>query len=112
MIDWVKYFFLFVLLLCVSCDDVSEKDRARIDAVIQKEVKRRIELKKSIEYGRCLEALYANASEIADSILILEARLSRDSSDKPPKPNKPERPSIIALEDTTPVKPFLIDSIN
>lgn len=102
---------VFTLLCFTACNDVSEKDKALIDQLIQNEVNNRINIRKTTSLNRCMDAIYAEASEIADSILLLEARTARDTSLRPMKPIKPEKPEIIELKDSTPVQPFLKDSI-
>ena len=99
---------LFGVFLICSCSN--EKDKVLIEQLIQGEVKKRIEVRNRVSYNRCLEGLYAEASEIADSILLLQARLARDTAGKPLKPVKPEKPEIIELKDSTPIQPFLVDS--
>ena len=103
------FYCLFIgcfLLLLNSC--TKRKDQKQlIDELIQQELLNRIAVYKETRQNKCMEALFQEASEIADSILLLEARNSRDSSDKPPIPNKPLKPEIIAVNDTTPIEPFL-----
>ena len=103
-------FILFFISLA-SCEDVNERDKALIEELIQNQVQTRIITYKTLSYNRCLEGIYTEASEIADSLLLLQARLSRDTSDRPGKPIKPEKPEIIELKDSTPIQPFLQDSL-
>ena len=78
-----------------------------MEAVIDQEVARRIQNYKQVRMDRCYEKALEEASRLADSILILEARLERDTLGKPPKPEKPEKPEIKAVLDSTPIKPLL-----
>ncbi len=103
-------FFLFMVILG-ACGGSSEREKALINQLIEEQVQKRINLYKQVNRDRCLEGIYQEASEKADSILLLEARQSRDTTDKPPKPFKPEKPEIIEVKDSTPVRPFLQDSV-
>ncbi|MDV7396231.1 hypothetical protein RZS08_32860, partial [Arthrospira platensis SPKY1] len=56
---------------------------------------------------RCYEQALEEASLLADSILIEEARLERDTIGKPPIPPKPEKPEIKSLLDSLPIGPLV-----
>lgn len=99
------HFFLWPLLLLASCARESH-DQQDIQAVIDKEVAIRVETYRQSRLKLCREQALAEASKLADSILIEEARLSRDTLSKPPKPEKPEKPDIKSLLDSTPIQPF------
>lgn len=101
---------LIILGILTSCNGGS-RDEADLEAFIQSEVDKRVTEYKNTIYGQCLDRALEKAGLLADSILIVEARLERDTSGRPPKPVKPERPEIKTLIDTLPIKPFFRDTI-
>ncbi|MCB0560656.1 MAG: hypothetical protein KDD09_16990 [Phaeodactylibacter sp.] len=92
--------------LLAGCGE-DNRNKNAVEAVIDQEVARRIQNYKQVRMDRCYEKALEEASRLADSILILEARLERDTLGKPPKPEKPEKPEIKAVLDSTPIKPLL-----
>ena len=106
-------FILLIFLLPLwSCGE-DNRNKIAVDRVIAEEVEKRVQNFRTTRMDRCKEKAIDEANEIADSLLILEARLSRDTISKPPKPEKPEKPEIKLLEDSTPIQPiFNTDSIS
>ncbi len=103
--------FLFLLFLGTACEP--EVDRAAIAKdLMNKALEERIANYKSIRENRCRDGLLREANRLVDSILFVEAKLANDTLDRPPIPLKPIAPEKKVLEDTTPVKPFLPDTIN
>jgi hypothetical protein len=96
--------------LLAGCDD-AEEQKAIEEMVIQRELDRRIANYKTVLFENCQERAIEEATRIADSIMIEEARLLKDTMGKPAKPPRPERPELRKLEDSTPVRPFLRDSL-
>ena len=108
----LKLFLFSALGILFNCTGKKDQ-RALVDELVLEEVAKRIKTYKDVRKERCFEDMYRVAGEIADSILLQEARNSRDTANKPPIPDKPIKPEIIELKDTTPIKPFLPkDSIN
>ncbi len=99
-------FSMYFFLLLSGCSEDDRNQRA-VQAVIQEEVEKRVRNYKQVRMQRCNEQALEEASRLADSILLLEARLERDTMGKPPKPEKPEKPEIKTVLDSLPVKPLL-----
>jgi len=96
--------------LLTGCDD-AEEQKAIEEMVIQRELDRRIANYKAVLFKNCQERAIEEATRIADSIIIKEARLLKDTLGKPVKPARPEKPELRTLQDSTPVRPFLRDSV-
>jgi len=98
-----------ILLFVTAFAGCGEDDRNKnaVQAVIEKEVAGRVEAYRQTRMQRCFELILEEAGRLADSILILEARLERDTLNRPPKPEKPEKPEIKTVLDSLPVKPLL-----
>ncbi|MCO6477526.1 MAG: hypothetical protein J5I94_12925 [Phaeodactylibacter sp.] len=105
MRPWIV-FPLYLFLLLAGCGEDDRNQRA-VQAVIEEEVEKRVRNYKEVRMQRCYEQALQEASYLADSILLLEARLERDTMGKPPKPEKPEKPEIKTVLDSLPVKPLL-----
>ncbi len=97
------------MLTLLSCEPPETETEIR-QSVIEEQVKERLALHRATKLRVCQEKVLAEASRLADSILIHQARLKRDTLSKPPKPFKPEKPEIKTLIDSVPVKPFFRDS--
>ncbi len=99
---------LIILCLFTSLSCKKRKPQSElVEEVIYEQLRAKIAYTKQVRLEHCLEDLYQQASDIADSILLEEARKARNTTGKPPVPQKPEKPSIVELKDSTPVKPFL-----
>lgn len=106
------FILLIFVLSLLSCGE-DNRNKIAVDRVIAEEVEKRIQDFRTTRMNRCKEKAIDEANEIADSLLIIQARLSRDTIGKPPKPDKPEKPEIKLLEDSTPIQPIInTDSIN
>jgi hypothetical protein len=103
-----NYAILLLVFLLAGISACKEDDRNRIavEKVINEEVSRKVNDYIQMRMKRCIEKATKEANEIADSLLILEARLSRDTASKPPRPYKPEKPEIKALQDSSPIAPI------
>ncbi|MFN7115828.1 MAG: hypothetical protein ACK4TA_03460 [Saprospiraceae bacterium] len=93
------------ILLC-SCESEAEK-QAKVQQRLQTEADLRVVEYMSVLQKNCQTKVLEEAVRIADSLLVLEARLSTDTLFKPLKPLRPEKPETQILKDTTPIKPFL-----
>jgi hypothetical protein len=92
--------------LFTSCEE-DKRNEIAVERVIKEEVDKKIANYIRTRNKRCLDKAIDEANEIADSILLTEARLARDTADKPPKPVKPEKPEIKTLLDSTPIAPII-----
>lgn len=107
MMKRIAIFTLLVPLLWGSCAE-DNRNRIAVEKVIQEEVGKRVANYRENRMRRCYEDAVREASALADSILLLEARLTRDTASKPPRPSKPERPALKKLKDSLlQVAPFL-----
>lgn len=95
----LSYFFLFLPLLYLSCGE-DNRNRDAVEAMIQQEVTDRVATYRNNRVQRCYKDAVKEASIIADSVLLIEARMKRDSASKPPRPTKPEQPVAKKLRDS------------
>ena len=78
--------------------------------VIHEKVEERIAKYKISKQEACKRKVLKEAGAIADSILLLDARLNRDTTGRPLIPEKPASPEIKNIADSIPVEPFFRDS--
>ena len=110
-------YLLFIALLAIGCGEDNRNKKA-VRAVIEEKVQERVSTYRTNRMNRCRKDANEEASALADSILLEQARLTRDTLPKPPKPTKPERPELKTLKDSMKVAPILgrdsgvVDSIN
>ncbi|MBX2873529.1 MAG: hypothetical protein KTR30_15555 [Saprospiraceae bacterium] len=95
--------------LIASCGGDSGVKAERM-AYIEEQVEERILEYKRILDERCREEVLDEANRLTDSILLVRARLERDSLDKPPRPDKPDKPEVKTIIDSVPVAPLFMDS--
>lgn len=107
-----------IILLCVvlsiaisACEDKSKRE-AVINEMKEASLQSRIQRYKDTRMNRCVDGLMAEANRLVDSILIEELKLATDTLGKPPKPLKPLGKEKKVLTDSTPIRPFLKDSLN
>ncbi len=93
-------------LLALGCDSET-KQQAQETQLIEQYVSARLQDYERALRERCQERVLTEAIRISDSLIILEARLSKDTIFKPYKPERPERPEAKVLNDTTPLRPIL-----
>lgn len=106
---WVLLGIAISLSSLIACGKSSGTDEQRM-AYINEQVEERINEYKRILDNRCYEKVLEEANRLTDSILLVRARLERDSLDKPPRPNKPDKPEVKTIIDSVPVAPLFIDS--
>lgn len=104
----IVYIGLGLISFTACGDDVGVK--AERMAYIEKQVEERIQEYKRILDERCRDEVLDEANRLTDSILLVRARLERDSLDKPPRPDKPDKPEVKTIIDSVPVAPLFIDS--
>ena len=97
---------LAVFISLLNCEGDSAQKEA-VEALVQETLANKIESYQTIRLRRCREDMFEVASQIADSLLLEDARNARDTSNKPAVPLKPNQPIIVEVEDTTPIAPFL-----
>lgn len=82
------------------------------DAVIEEKVQERLaEFKRVIDL-RCREKVLEEAGLIADSLVLRQARLKKDTFQRPIKPVRPDEPELKTLNDSLPLKPFFEPSLS
>lgn len=89
-----------------ACSSEAE-EKAQEAQRLQAEADRRVAEYAVLIEKNCKEKVLAEAIRVADSLIVLEARMSTDTIGKPFKPLRPEKPETQILKDTVPVKPFL-----
>ncbi len=92
-----------------ACSSDGEVKGERM-AYIEQQVEERIQEYKRILDERCRDEVLVEANRLTDSILLVRARLERDSLDKPPRPDKPDKPEVKTIIDSVPVAPLFMDS--
>ena len=85
--------------LAFSCGE-DNRNRIAVEKMIQEEVTQRVATYRENRTQRCYQDAVKEASSLADSILLLQARLNRDTASKPPRPTRPERPAAKKLRDS------------
>lgn len=85
----------------------NDRNQQAVQAAIEREIAERVNFFRDNRLQRCHEQALEEASLLADSILIEEARLERDTIGKPPIPPKPEKPKIKSLLDSLPIGPLV-----
>lgn len=100
-----------VLLLGLSaCGDRPDENKVAVEIFLERQVEDRLETYRQILAQQCRDNILEEAGKIADSILIAEARLERDTANKPPKPTKPGRPELKKLQDSLALDPLFRDT--
>jgi hypothetical protein len=102
---------LFLLLLLATACQPSYDEEAIVKQLMDETLQQRIDNYKKVRRERCWDGLIREANRLADSILFVEAKMAKDTITRPPIPIRPTAPEKKILEDTTPVKPFLPDTI-
>lgn len=109
----IASFLIFpILLLVTACGDGPDENQVAVEAFLKQQVEERLATYKQILAQQCRDNVLEEAGKIADSILIAEARLARDSMGKPPKPHKPDRPELKKLKDSLLLDPLFRDTIS
>ena len=97
---------VFSLFFLFACDSEAEEKRME-KLLIEQNVKERLTEYKRIHDQNCRTKVLEEATRIADSLIILEARFSKDTLLKPFKPERPKKPALKTLPDTVKITPFL-----
>lgn len=94
------------MLIFGACESEAAK-KAQEEQRLQEEADRRVSEYIKVIKENCEKKVLDEAVRVADSLLILDARLSTDTLFKPLKPLRPDKPETQILKDTTPITPFL-----
>lgn len=100
---WIGIISISAFFACTSEAEEKAEEEQRLNA----ESSRRVAEYIVILQKNCQDKVLTEAIRIADSLIVLEARMSTDTLLKPLKPLRPEKPTTQILKDTVPVKPFL-----
>lgn len=101
---------VIVLCLAASCEGGPDRNKVAVQKFVELQVEEQLATYRKIMMQQCRDKVLEEAGRIADSILITEARLKRDSMGKPPKPLKPEKPEIKLLKDSLSLDPLFRDT--
>ncbi|MEL7220175.1 MAG: hypothetical protein AAGJ93_02585 [Bacteroidota bacterium] len=95
-----------LLLLSVVLSACQSSTHVDTEAVIEEKVQERLaEFKRVIDL-RCRDKVMEEAGLIADSLVLLQARLKKDTLQRPVKPLRPDEPELKTLNDSLPLKPL------
>lgn len=96
---------------CGACLKTEDRNELAVKAFVQAKVEERLENYRRILEKNCTGKALEEAGNLADSILISQARLQRDTLSKPARPEKPEKPEIKRPKEDIPLEPLFKDSI-
>ena len=104
--------FLLVLLLPLWSAFQPSSLPEEVEVMVQKRIKQKVDDFRKKRKKDCLNRAIAVASDVVDSLLMIEIKaIQMDSTGRPVKPIKPPMPEVKEMEDTLPVRPLLpIDS--
>lgn len=98
---------LLMALLLASCLRQESYTDAEAAQVMAQKLQEKVADFVANQQEQCRKTLLADATKMADSILVAEAFYKRDTTLRPHQPSKPAPPPLKEIPDTTPVKPFL-----
>jgi hypothetical protein len=96
---------LFLHPACLTREEFSPEE---LQALVDRELERKLEAYQRIRLERCREEMLAQADAIVDSLLFLENSLRSDSVGMP-RTSRPMRPELRPVPDTRPVAPLFKD---
>ena len=100
----MRFFYFTILFLgLLSCASATHVD---IDAVIEEKVQERLDEFREVIMKRCQDKALEEAGLLADSIIIEQARLKKDTTERPPRPLRPDQPEVMTLEDSLELAPL------
>jgi hypothetical protein len=102
--------FAVLLLFVFSCSDGPDENQVAVESFVEQQVEQQLATYKRILLKQCRDNILTEAGRLADSILITEARLRRDSMGKPPRPVKPDKPELKTLKDSLGLDPLFRDT--
>lgn len=92
-------------LAAFSCGN--ERSQAEVEQAIQERLDKKLTDFSGTFQARCRKDLLSEATRVADSILLTEAKLWTDTIARPALPHKPVPPAAIEVSDSVLVAPFL-----
>lgn len=95
---------LALLLLLAACESATYVDT---DKVIAEKVQEQLDEYRKVNDQRCRDRVLTEAGRIADSVIMVRARLMKDTIQRPLRPTRPEKPTVLTLEDSLALKPLL-----
>ena len=98
---------IFISSLFLNCD---QRDEAAIQALIKEQVAENIATFKARQQARCDKEVIEEALFMADSILMANALLAKDTS-RFVRPVKPPKPNVVMPAVTEPIAPLFKDSL-
>ena len=101
---------IIMLSLFTACLNRKEFSQEELQALVDRELERRLVNYEKIRKDRCKDQLIKEAQSIVDSILYQKARANIDSSLVPVPIPRPDKPEIREVKDTRPIQP-LFDSL-
>ncbi len=102
---------LFLLSFLSPACQPEYDEQAIAKQLMDEALQERIDNYKRIRAERCWDGVLREANRLVDSILFMEAKMAMDTVTRPPLPTRPVAPEKKILEDSTPVKPFLPDTV-
>lgn len=93
-----------MLLLLSGCESATYVDT---DKVIAENVQEQLDEYRKVNDQRCRDRVLTEAGRIADSVIMVRARMMKDTIQRPLRPTRPEKPTVLTLEDSLALKPFL-----
>ena len=99
--------YISILLLAMLLSACGRKPAKTKEQVMQERLTERIERWKVDMDKKCRREVETKAIALSDSIIIVNAKLNRDTSIHSLIPGRPNRPDYKPPTDSVPVKPFL-----
>ncbi len=99
--------YISILLLAMLLSACGRKPAKTKEQVMQERLTERIERWKVDMDKKCRKEVETKAIALSDSIIIVNAKLNRDTSIHSLIPGRPNRPDYKPPTDSVPVKPFL-----
>ncbi len=96
---------LFVIFLSAGCE-TQEDLQNQVQELIEQRLEDRMLNYTTTLNKKCMERVMEEAARVADSILIAEARLKKDTIGKPLRPDRPKMPEIKKSTDTAALTPL------
>lgn len=82
-------------------------DQTEVIALMESTLQEKLDAYRQRMEEDCQKRILKEAARVADSIIVEEARLYRDTVQRPPIPPRPERPETKKLPDSLPVGPLI-----
>jgi hypothetical protein len=108
MISRAGILLVSILLLQTSCLNRAEFSPEEIQALVDRELERKLEQYQQIRMEKCREDMLERADAIVDSILFFENSRRSDTIGQP-RTRRPAPPSLRPVPDTRPLAPLFQD---